>query len=107
MGLDCDKKYIHGWPPIAYLCRGDKGEHPEKIERLLKYVKNINAQTPKGISALHCASKAGYLKVVKLLIENGIEINIRDKRGETPLHYSRKYKRIEVENYLVNNGAIE
>lgn len=106
-GLNCDKLLGKDWPPIVYLCRGDKGEHPQKIERLVKHVKNINAQTPNGVSALHAASKAGYLSIAKILLKNGAEINIRDKRGKTPLHYSRKYKRKEVEAYLINNDGIE
>lgn len=106
-GLDCDKLLRMDWPPIVYLCRGDKGENPQKVEKLAKYVKNINAQTPKGISALHTASKAGYLSVVKILLENDCKINIRDKKGKTPLYYSRKYKKKEVEEYLLKYGGTE
>jgi len=106
-GLNCDKLLQMDWPPIVYLCRGDKGEHPEKIKNLLKYAKKINAQTPNGVSALHAASKAGFLSIVKILLEHGSTLNIRDKKGKTPLTYSRKYKRKEVEDFLVKNGAIE
>jgi len=106
-GLNCDKLLQMDWPPIVYLCRGDKGEHPEKIKNLLKHVKKINAQTPNGVSALHAAAKAGFLSIVKILLENGSTINIRDKKGKTPLTYSRKHKRKEVEDFLEKNGAIE
>ena len=106
-GLDCDKLLGHNWPPIVYLCRGDKGEHPQKIGQLVRYVKNINAQTPGGVSAMHAASKAGYLSVARILLDNGCKINIRDNRGKTPLHYSRKYKRVEMEAFLIKNGAVE
>lgn len=106
-GLDCDKLFVHDWPPIAYLCRGDKGEHPKKVGALLKYIKNINAQTPTGISAMHAASKAGFLSVLKLLLENGGTINIKDKKGKTPLFYARKHKREAAEDFLLKNGGIE
>ena len=106
-GLDCDKLLGKGWPPIVYVCRGDKGEHPEKVELLSEYVRNLNAQTPKGVSAMHAASKAGFLDVIKVLLANGAEINIRDKKGKTALAYSRKYKRKAVEEFLMSIGGRE
>lgn len=106
-GLDADKLFGHGWPPIVYLSRGDKGEHPQKIKELVKYVKDINAQTPKGISAIHACSKAGYLSVLQIVLNAGGQINIRDHSGRTALYYSRKYKRRDVEKYLIENGGTE
>ena len=74
-----------GWPPLPYACRGDKGEHPEKVLRLLKLGADINVQSRKGKTALHCAAKAGFIKVVNLLIEKGANIDATDNKGETPL----------------------
>ncbi|MCY4402059.1 MAG: ankyrin repeat domain-containing protein [Candidatus Poribacteria bacterium] len=74
-----------GWPPLPYACRGDKGEHPDKVIRLLKLGADINVQSRKGKTALHSASKAGFVKVVNLLIEKGAKIDATDNRGETPL----------------------
>ncbi len=74
-----------GWPPLPYACRGDKGEHPEKVIRLLKLGADINVQSSKGKTALHCAAKAGFIKVVNLLIEKGANIDATDNKGETPL----------------------
>lgn len=74
-----------GWPRIAYVCRGDKGEHPEEVIRLLGLGADIDARSNKGKSALHCATKAGFLKVIDLLIEKGANIDAIDNKGETPL----------------------
>lgn len=106
-GLNCDKLFGMDWPPIVYVCRGDKGEHPDKVSTLSKYIKNINATTLIGVSAMHAASKAGYLKVIKILLAAGGDINSRDKKGKTPLQYARKYKREIVEHFLIKNGGIE
>ena len=60
-----------GWPRLVYVCRGDKGEHPEDVLRLLALGADINIRNHKGETALHCAAKAGFLKVIHLLIEKG------------------------------------
>jgi len=106
-GLDCDKLTNYEWPPIVYLCRGDKGENPDKVKKLIKHIKNINAQTPNGVSALHASAKAGFAKVTQLLIDNGANVNIKDSKGKTPLDYSRMYKRKNTEEILFeNNGTL-
>ncbi len=74
-----------GWPSLVYACRGDKGEHPNKILRLLKLGADIHVRSSKGKTALHCAAKAGFLKVINVLIENGANIDATDNNGETPL----------------------
>lgn len=75
-----------GWPELPYACRGDKGEHPEKVLRLLKLGADIDVRSRnKGKTALHCASKAGFLKVIDVLIANGATIDATDHSGETPL----------------------
>jgi len=45
----------------------------------------INAANPAGDTALHTAAAQGYDTVVKLLVENGADLNARNKRGLTPL----------------------
>ena len=74
-----------GWPMLVYVCRGDNGEHPEEIERLLELGADIDVRNYKGKTALHCASKAGFLTVIDLLIEKGAEIDAPDNNGETAL----------------------
>ena len=74
-----------GWPPLVYVCRGDKGEHPEDALRLLELGADIDVRNHKGQTALHCAAKAGFLKVIHLLIEKGATIDAPDNKGETAL----------------------
>ena len=42
---------------------------------------------------------------VKLLIDEGVDVNIALTSGDTALHYAVETKNIEVINYLINNGA--
>ncbi len=75
-----------GWPPLPYACRGDKGEHPEKVLSLLELGADIDVRSSKGKTALHCVAKAGFLKVINVLMENGANIDAVDNNGETPLY---------------------
>ena len=82
---DINAKNHMGWPPLVYACRGDNGEHPSEILRLLELGADIDVQNYKGKTGLHCAAKAGFLKVINLLIEKGATIDATDNDGETPL----------------------
>lgn len=87
LGFTHDINYPNemGWPPIVYACRGDNGEHPEEVLALLKAGANIHARNLKGSTALHTAAKAGFNRVVELLIKNGAEVDAEDNFGNTPL----------------------
>ena len=74
-----------GWPPLVYACRGDNGEHPSAVLRLLALGADIDVRNYKGKTALHCAAKAGFLSVIDLLIEKGATIDAPDNNGETAL----------------------
>ena len=58
------------------------------------------ARTP-----LHKAVCGGHIDIVRLLVENGAEVNARDGNDETPLHKAAERGYIEVVRLLVENGA--
>ena len=82
---DINARHYMGWPLLVYVCRGDKGEHPEDVLRLLELGADIDVRNHKGKTALHCAAKAGFLRVINLLIEKGAIIDAVDNNGETAL----------------------
>ena len=47
---------------------------------------DVNAPSPDGATALHCAAFEGHVKCMKVLLENGANLNARDDDGWTPLH---------------------
>ena len=51
------------------------------------------------------ASKNGDLEKVKLLIENGANIEVKDNNGDTALILASYYRRLEIVKYLVEKGA--
>jgi ankyrin repeat protein len=103
-GLDVNRSQ-YGWPPIAYVSRGDKGEHPERVKMLLDLGADVNACGSKGATALHAAAKAGFLSVIAVLVENGADVNARTLDGTTPLKMAMKAKRTRTVEMLKRYGA--
>jgi uncharacterized protein len=46
---------------------------------------DVNAVNKAGDTALHSAASLGFDSVVRLLAENGANLNVKNKRGQTPL----------------------
>ena len=106
-GASPGQKGENGFPPLVYLCRADKGEHPDKIKLLLDYHAPVNGLGPKGRTALHYAAAAGFLEVIRILLDYGADYRIRDHQRETPLALARRYDRIAAGDMLEDRGAIE
>lgn len=59
-----------------------------------------------GTTLLHLASKTGGLELVRLLIQEGADVNAGDEDGDTPLHWSMTKKgNFNVAKLLIENGA--
>lgn len=57
------------------------------------------------VTPLHRAAAYGRVRIVKLLLENGAEVNIRNEGGETPLHYAARHGHVSVMKILLEYGA--
>ena len=105
-GAQYDVNALHnGWPPIVYVSRGDRGEHPEKVQRLLDLGADVNIRDYKGKTALHRAATAGFLNVMGVLLAHGAEVNTQDEIGDTALHDAIRAKRVESVKLLLLSGA--
>lgn len=60
-----------------------------------------------GGSELHFAAAAGNLAIVKLLVELGVDINVKDNEGMTPLGRAVKNNKAAVVDYLISVGALK
>ena len=94
-----------GWPPLVVASRGDKGEHPEKIQALLELGADVNVRDYKGKSALHRAATAGFLASMEVLLANSADINAADHQGDTPLFDAIRAGRVEAVALLLEHGA--
>lgn len=71
---------------IGLCCTGNSGhrENPELARAMLRCGADVTVRY-KGRTALHCAAKAGFVRVVEALIEHGGDVNALSNRGLTPL----------------------
>lgn len=58
---------------------------PSRIKYLLNHKADIDAQDNCGETALHVATRQGYIEGVKCLLRNGADQSIKNKMLETPL----------------------
>jgi ankyrin repeat protein len=62
-------------------------------------------QTQKGQSPLSKAAEYGNMRVVKLLLEKGADLDSEDKHGQTPLLLASRKGNVEVVKLLLEKGA--
>src|SRR5689334_2838325 len=72
-------------------------------EALKRQAPEINSSTL--LEALNRAALNGQLEVVKLLLENGANVNGQGKNGNTPLNCAIENLNPELIKYLLENGA--
>ena len=78
----------------------------ERVKRILNEGADVNGRGGnRNYTALMLASKYGELKIVKLLLEKGADINAKDNRGYTPLSEASIYGQLEVAKLLLEKGA--
>ncbi len=76
-----------------------------KLQEHLRLHKGVDEPNQAGLSALHVAIKMGDLKIAKILLENGADINFQDNNGNTPLILAIKKKDLELVSFVVLQGA--
>lgn len=65
----------------------------------------VNLANAKGETALSLASKNGSLRLVKLLVLAGANVEAADLEGRTPLYWSVPANNVELVAYLIDVGA--
>ena len=56
-------------------------------------------------SALHCAAEAGQCDSIRLLLDSGMNIDLRDTFGRTPLHCASDQRHLLATELLLDMGA--
>ncbi|MHC4119782.1 MAG: ankyrin repeat domain-containing protein [Planctomycetota bacterium] len=66
---------------------------------------NNDWNMPSGNTPLHEAAAYGHVKIVRLLLAEGADVNKHNEGGETPLHYAARHGHVKVMAILLDHGA--
>jgi len=76
---------------------------PRIAETLLLAGADPNARDPiLGLTVSHDAARDGYLDTLRVLVENGADVNLLDNKGNLPLHLAAQGGCLDVVQYLVS-----
>jgi len=88
----------NGKTPIMYAVQN---KEPLMMRQLIKYGADLDQAAKKGNTAVINASKTGKLKCVKLLVENGADVELKNDAGMTALDYANISNYPTLAGYLV------
>jgi ankyrin repeat protein len=80
------------------------GSYSDVLEFLNEGKIDIEAQDPKGKTALHLAAEEGHYQIVELLLQRGAKIDTKDHAGYTPLKLAQEKGHITTKVCLVRWG---
>ena len=102
-GADVNVSSDRGETPLYF---GVQQGRTENVEWLLSHGAQTQCKLEdSGRDLLHLATLKGYTDIVKLLVDNGVDIDATDKSGKTALQYAEKYGHKKIANLLKTHGA--
>ena len=78
---------------------------PQIVKLLVEAGADVNVRNGYQMHSLFKAALGGPLETVKILVENGAELNLAQYDGATPLSFSGGNPDLEVFHYLYSQGA--
>ncbi|CAH1396892.1 unnamed protein product [Nezara viridula] len=79
-------------------------DHQDMLEYLIKCGADVNVMG-QGWAALNNAASIGKIELLKILLQNGIDVNSKDLMGATALHAAAKNNDTESAKLLLQFGA--
>lgn len=80
--------------------------HGRIVQALIEAGGDVKAGTPNGTTPLMAAAASGELDAVRVLVDNGADVNGKDGvRQQTPLMYAAAANRAAVITFLASKGA--
>jgi hypothetical protein len=100
-GIDND--CVSGIPICKAIYIKEEKEAIKLIKMLLKYGAMTNVEEG-FINLAHMVASTGKIKILELLVKNGMNINVKDFLGRTPLHSAFMLGKVEMAKELMNYG---
>ncbi len=102
-GANANLRDIYGWTPLMRAAY----ENRLTVVRSLLASQSIEVNTANdnGATALHQAARGGYVQIVRLLIDNGADLEAKDLRGQTPAMLARAQGHAEVADMIKRSLA--
>ncbi len=99
-----DAHSADGFTPLALACFFG---HPEIAAHLVNQGANINlaATNQMKVAPIHAAAAARQFEIVKMLVENGADVNAKQHQGFVPLHAAAQNGDAEMAKLLLDHGA--
>jgi len=105
LGAKPDIKDTDGWSALLQCCRNGWPGHKEIAEILIKAGADVNQIWNNSFGPLFLAARNNNMHMVKMLLENGADINLRADGG-SPFDGACKGGSIEIAKFLVSKGAV-
>ena len=105
-GVGINENDDDGNTVLHYAASSSSEEISESLVKHDQYLAEHDADKNGG--ALHFViknCKEESLSIVKSLVEQGADVNVKDYRNKTALHYAVEAKSLEIIKYLVEHGA--
>ncbi len=104
-GADVNAKGSYLRTPLIYAA--SDGNSPELVQFLIDHGADVKAKNEAGENALfeHITRGKTNLKIVEILLDNGIKVNSKNKHYGTVLHWAAFCGRTEIVTLLVKRGA--
>lgn len=87
--------YNSSTPLCAAIAKGDL----EAVKKFIEYGVNVN-ETSNGVTPLMLAARYNKVEMLKILIDNGAQVDTKDERGNTALVYATESNATEAVSYL-------
>ena len=102
---DEDSEPVQTFPPNAIINASYKGDE-EMVRAILAAGVDKDVRDALGGTALHVSIYQQNLNVIRLLLQNGFDPNVKStKNGSTPLHYAVATNNLAAAKLLLQYGA--
>lgn len=90
--MNAMSKSLCGEIPVFATIAERKRENPSRIREIL-LAKITKMEKAGGNMPIHWAAKNNRPAVVRMLLDKGVDVNVRNNNGQTPLHLAAKASR--------------